>query len=305
MKRKILSIILALLLMTSLNTMVFAYAADGAGDGNSSAAASTTASESETDDDIDDIDDIDDDDEDVSEEDEENDQEEDQVSEMADDLEDQMEELEDLLDEIEDQIEDAIEAGNTALAAELQAELEACKASMESILEQYKEAVQARRELIKARYTADEISAIENAVNNIKVEDHGVTILGFDSVFSNVADFKFDTPPIIKDGRTLVPIRAVTEGFGADVNYKDSTRTVTITKDGVTISFAVGSNDATVNGSAVSLDTQADITNNRTYVPLRFVLEALKLDVQWDAKTRTIEIDDPAAAPATTTPAAI
>ena len=60
------------------------------------------------------------------------------------------------------------------------------------------------------------------------------------------------------------------------------------------ISFVLGSNTATVNGVAVALDTKAEITNNRTYIPLRFVLEALKLDVQWDDDTKTIEIDDPA-----------
>ena len=308
MIRKVSCVILTLMLMASLNAGVYADDSYYSGEKNSSTAKASVDSESDkTDQDDDDDEDSDDNEADLDdlEDEEENEAEEEKVSEMADALEEQMEALDDLLDEIEDQIEDAIDAGDPNLAAELEAKLDTYKDSVESILEQYEAAIQARRELIKARYTTDEISSIQKAVNSIKAEDLAVTILGFDSVFSNIASFKFDTPPIIKGGRTLVPIRAVTEGFGADVKYTESTHTVTIVKNGATISFTVGSNEAIVNGSTVALDTRADIKNGRTYVPLRFVLEALNLDVHWDDKTKTIEINDPAADPSVTAPGKI
>ena len=228
----------------------------------------------------------------INEEDGDNNQE-DQLNQTADNLKGQKQELKNQREDIENQIDAAIEAGDTALVAELEASLKEVNTSFDAIQEQYKAAVQSRKDIVKARYTDEEIGDIENAENNIENEDPDATILGFDSVFSNAASFKFDTPPVIKDGRTLVPVRAITEGFGADVNYVDATKTVTITKDGTVISLVIGSSTATVNGVEVALDSQAGITNDRTYVPLRFVLEALNLDVQWDNDTRTIEIDDP------------
>jgi len=41
--------------------------------------------------------------------------------------------------------------------------------------------------------------------------------------------FEMDSPPIIVNGRTLVPIRAISESFGAEVEWNPETSTVTIT----------------------------------------------------------------------------
>jgi hypothetical protein len=58
------------------------------------------------------------------------------------------------------------------------------------------------------------------------------------------------------------------------------------------IELTLGSTTAIVNGQEVLMDTKAGLVNNRTYVPLRFVLETLKLSVDWDKDTETIEISD-------------
>lgn len=293
MKRKFLSIILALLMMISMS--VVAFAAEDNSDSNNGRSTTVNTDAAIINSDINEKDgDINKENADVNEENGDNNQEENQLGETAKGLKEQKQEQKNLQDQIENQIEAALLAGDKALAAELEADLEATKANIESIWEQYKASIQARKDIVKARYSNDEIGHIQNAENNIENEDPDATVLGFDSVFSNAASFKFDTPPVIKDGRTLVPVRAITEGFGADVNYVDATKTVTITKDGTVISLVIGSNTATVNGVEVALDTQAGITNDRTYVPLRFVLEVLNLDVQWDDNTRTIEINDPA-----------
>lgn len=155
-----------------------------------------------------------------------------------------------------------------------------------------KEAIVQKKEQIRAQYTEQEMDAVNDAAEKIKKADPGAKVLGFDSVISDDAKFKFDTPPVIKGGRTLVPVRAITEGFGADLVYDKETQVVTITKGDTVIELTLGSMTAVVNGEEVQMDTKANVVNNRTYVPLRFVLETFKLSVEWDEDTETVEIGD-------------
>ncbi|AFS77254.1 copper amine oxidase-like protein [Gottschalkia acidurici 9a] len=105
-------------------------------------------------------------------------------------------------------------------------------------------------------------------------------------------DIKFDTPPVIKEGRTLIPVRAITEGFGANLEWNEETKEVKINKDGNEIILKIGSDIALVNGKEVKLDVNANTFSNRTYVPLRFISENLGLKVEWDDESQTVEIDD-------------
>jgi hypothetical protein len=205
----------------------------------------------------------------------------------------QNQELKQLTQELNEQIKAAVEAGDTALVTQLKAKLVQTEKSIAAIRVEIKAAVQARKDAVREGYSKADIDKITKAEKDIKNADPDVKILDFDSVLSNAADFKFDTPPVIKNGRTLIPVRAIAEGFGADISYVDATKTVTITKGDTVITIVIGSGVAKVNGVEVALDQKAAVTNNRMYVPLRFILETLKLDVQWDADTNTIEIDDP------------
>lgn len=99
----------------------------------------------------------------------------------------------------------------------------------------------------------------------------------------------FDVPPTIENGRTLVPLRAIFEALGAEVQWDGATQTVTATKGGTTIKLTVGG-QAYKNGQPVTLDVPAKIINGRTLVPLRFVSEALGASVKWDGSTQTITI---------------
>lgn len=100
----------------------------------------------------------------------------------------------------------------------------------------------------------------------------------------------FDVPPAIESGRTLVPMRAILEALGAAVEWDGTTRTVTATKQGVTIALTIGQEVALVNGRPVNLDVPARIIEGRTLVPLRFLSENLGETVTWDGNARTIKI---------------
>ncbi|WP_312652132.1 copper amine oxidase N-terminal domain-containing protein [Aminipila sp.] len=167
--------------------------------------------------------------------------------------------------------------------------------------EKTKLTVAEKKELILKKYTADELSSVKSAGDAIKKADSTVKVLDVNSIVSDTKEFKFDTPPVIKGSRTLIPVRAITEGLGAKVAYDQATKKVTITKDGTTIELTLGSNVAVVNGKQVTLDTSANTMNNRTYVPMRFIMETFNLKVSYE-NDGTIQVED-AAATTTTVPA--
>jgi hypothetical protein len=92
----------------------------------------------------------------------------------------------------------------------------------------------------------------------------------------------FDVPPVIKEGRTLVPVRAIAESLGAIVNFDSTTNTVTITKDSKTIQIVLGQTKVYVNGQEVTLDVPAESISNRTFVPIRFIAQTLGNIVKYD-----------------------
>lgn len=112
------------------------------------------------------------------------------------------------------------------------------------------------------------------------------------SVLVNNNPVIFDQHPVIEDGRTLVPMRAIFESLGASVRWNENTRTITGQKDTLQITLVVGSTSAKVNDIQVMLDVPAKIINGRTFVPVRFIAASLNCFVGWQEKTKTIYITD-------------
>ena len=102
-----------------------------------------------------------------------------------------------------------------------------------------------------------------------------------------------DQPPILQDGRTLVPMRAIYEALGADVEWDNYTRTVTGVIGDVTVVVQIGNNIMTINGYEVELDVAPLLIGGRTLVPTRAVSEAFGATVSWDSATRTVTVVSP------------
>ncbi len=202
-------------------------------------------------------------------------------------------EAEALKHQIETEYEAAVASGDTELANQLSIQLQEAHKQFKNVKTQFINQIEVRKKLIKSNYTEDELNTIEAASENILSENPDAAILDIGNIFSNKANFKFDTPPVIKTGRTVIPVRAITRGFGADLNWDPETQEVTISKDNIIISLTIDSDTALVNGEEILLDSKAELMNNRTYVPLRFIMETLGLIVEWDDETNTIEINDP------------
>ena len=96
-----------------------------------------------------------------------------------------------------------------------------------------------------------------------------------------------DAAPIIRNSRTMLPVRFVAENLGATVGWDDATKTVIIKRDATVIEIVIGSRVAKVNGKNIALDSPAFIENSRTYLPVRVVAENLGAEVSWDDATKT------------------
>ncbi|QNK54708.1 copper amine oxidase N-terminal domain-containing protein [Paenibacillus sp. PAMC21692] len=100
----------------------------------------------------------------------------------------------------------------------------------------------------------------------------------------------FSSSPVLKDGSVMVPFRNLFEALGATIDYEPNTRTITATKDWIIVVLQIGSKEATISEKPLIL-TQVPYTDKGvTYVPARFVGEALGGIVDWDSKSRTVVV---------------
>ncbi len=99
-----------------------------------------------------------------------------------------------------------------------------------------------------------------------------------------------DQPPVIIEGRTLVPMRAIFEKLGATVGWDGETSTASGVKDEKTVSFVIGENFIGIDSEKKALDVPAQIINSRTMIPARAVAEAFGCNVDWDGTTQTVII---------------
>ncbi|MCI8804503.1 MAG: copper amine oxidase N-terminal domain-containing protein [Clostridiales bacterium] len=119
---------------------------------------------------------------------------------------------------------------------------------------------------------------------------------------------EFDQSPIVENGRTLIPFRAVLEEMGLSVDWDADTKTVictdgekmgvlTVGSDEMTMGaegqeiFKVNGGGVYIDGESVPIDAPAKIVNGRTLVPIRVIAESFGADVIWNEESRTVEIN--------------
>lgn len=102
-----------------------------------------------------------------------------------------------------------------------------------------------------------------------------------------------DSPPVIVDGRTLIPARALFEAMGGTVSWNGTAREVIIDVGGVNVKLKIDSKKAYINGTETAMDVAPRIIKNRTMIPVRFVSEAAGCQVSWDGKNRIVSVVSP------------
>lgn len=114
------------------------------------------------------------------------------------------------------------------------------------------------------------------------------------NVVLNGTALALEQPAFIENDRTLIPMRAIFEAVGADVVWDEEMSTVhssrKIGEEVHYLTMQVGTPTAYVDGQPVELDVPAKIIEDRTFVPLRFVVESLGETVEWDQESMTVSI---------------
>ncbi|MGE7021738.1 copper amine oxidase N-terminal domain-containing protein [Solibacillus cecembensis] len=96
-----------------------------------------------------------------------------------------------------------------------------------------------------------------------------------------------DANPTVKNNRTMVPLRVISENLGATVHWSDSQ--VTLTKNEMKVILKLNSNKVVKNGKTELLDVKPFMKNNRTFVPMRFIAETFGSNVDYKKGTVTVD----------------
>jgi len=112
------------------------------------------------------------------------------------------------------------------------------------------------------------------AATNIQIKVDGVVIPS-------------EVEPEIRNSRTMVPLRVISENLGANVDWSDTK--VTLTKKNMKVILNLHSNTVMKNSETSLLDVKPYINNNRTMVPLRFLSETFGCKVNYRNSTVTVD----------------
>ena len=100
----------------------------------------------------------------------------------------------------------------------------------------------------------------------------------------------FDVAPMIINDRTMVPMRAIFQALGAEVEWSGESKTIMARHGSDFITMQVGRNEMFLNEDKIELDTPSTIVDGRTLVPLRAVAEALNTQVFYNPDTKPVVI---------------
>lgn len=125
----------------------------------------------------------------------------------------------------------------------------------------------------------------------IGYKNHNIQIpIGSEKMLVDGREIYMDSKSILKDGRTFVPIRYIVEQIGIKIGYRAFDERITIVDENPLketdkiINMNIGSRKYTVNNELKEMDTEVFTENGRTMIPMRFIIESIGANVDWDAE---------------------
>lgn len=120
-----------------------------------------------------------------------------------------------------------------------------------------------------------------------------VITIGATTMAVGTQTITLDTPAYINaENYTELPLRVVSEAFGATVGWDDASRTVTVMMGQRIVSMTIGSKTMYINGTPVQMNTAPEITNERTFVPVRDLANALGISkIDWNEASQTVTLN--------------
>ena len=90
--------------------------------------------------------------------------------------------------------------------------------------------------------------------------------------------------------RMQVPLRAAMEAYGCKVDWNAETKTAEVSQNGITVEVTVGASCIVKDGKRIAIDSPALIKDDRTYLPIRAVLESFGAVIGWDTAAQTVTV---------------
>lgn len=114
--------------------------------------------------------------------------------------------------------------------------------------------------------------------------------VGESNIYVGEDTVALDAPAYINEnGYTMLPARAISEALGATVNWDEASQSISIFSGSRIISMKVGDRTMYINGTPVPMNTAPEITNDRTFIPVRDLANALSIkNIEWNEETSTI-----------------
>ena len=140
--------------------------------------------------------------------------------------------------------------------------------------------------------TRDETSGLKAALDMIQryeqyhLDDYFMVVDNRELLY--VPEENLGMPYMDGQNRIQIPVRKALEAIGAKIEYDPASRIVTAIREDTTVKIRIGSEILEVNGNQITMDTQAAIQDDRTYLPLRWVYESFGYKVIWSESSKTV-----------------
>ena len=141
-------------------------------------------------------------------------------------------------------------------------------------------------EMLTGHYMSDYIIS-DAEIEELKEQEEYTKV----NVLLDGEEIGFDSPAIIKDERTIVPIRGIFEKLGYSVDWNGEDKSIVIYKGFDYIKMNVGQKEYYVNDEILYFDVAPQIINDRTLIPLRAISEGFGMKVGWDDDTKTASVE--------------
>ncbi|MBE7039268.1 MAG: copper amine oxidase N-terminal domain-containing protein [Ruminococcaceae bacterium] len=109
-----------------------------------------------------------------------------------------------------------------------------------------------------------------------------------DGYLKVIDDGNREVVPFIEGDRTYLPLRFIGEAFGAQVNWNPDNQEITVALNDIVVVMNIGKAEYTINGEKKEMDVAPFIREDRTFVPVRYIGEALDKAVYWDGALRLV-----------------
>ncbi len=147
----------------------------------------------------------------------------------------------------------------------------------------------------------DYLHAVEEMTKNDDFSDYNGNIqmgIGEKKITSDNGTVRLDVASYEENGRTMVPMRGVGEALNVDVDWDEDTNTAIYTDSKENRRVYVRENEDSITveqdgrKSKVQIDAAAETKNNRMFVPLRAIAEALNISVGYNVENNSVSMDD-------------